>query len=72
MFYRKLNLTLFFFKVPDVLDFVKVQAELQEMQKTYKRLERHRKIQMTALKSFKKQQNQLEQIRTDVKSSGLS
>ncbi|XP_043287789.1 coiled-coil domain-containing protein 113 isoform X2 [Venturia canescens] len=60
------------YEVPDILDFVKVQAELREMKKTYKRLERHRKIQMTALKTFRKQQNQLELMRTVENKSGLS
>ncbi|XP_011310227.1 coiled-coil domain-containing protein 113 isoform X2 [Fopius arisanus] len=55
-------------KVPDVLELIKVQAELQEMKKTFKRLERRKNIQMIALNTFKKHQKQLNQMELPRKS----
>ncbi|XP_034947063.1 coiled-coil domain-containing protein 113 [Chelonus insularis] len=43
-------------ELPDVIDFIKIQTELEEMKKTQKRIERHKNIQITALKTFKKRQ----------------
>ncbi|XP_015596618.1 coiled-coil domain-containing protein 113 [Cephus cinctus] len=47
------------YTAPDVLEFVKIQAELREMKKTYKRLDRHRQIQQVAIKSCKKEMKQV-------------
>ncbi|XP_012276395.1 coiled-coil domain-containing protein 113 isoform X1 [Orussus abietinus] len=57
------------YTAPEVLDFVKIQAELREMQKTYKRLDRHKNIQMITIKTCKKR---LEGIKQDTKPSTRS
>lgn len=38
------------YEVPEVLDFLEVQRQLQEVRKSFKRLSRQRKIQLSALK----------------------
>ncbi|XP_076241098.1 cilia- and flagella-associated protein 263-like [Calliopsis andreniformis] len=40
---------------PDVLDFVRLQIEVQELQRTYKQLSRRRDIQKIIFQSYKKQ-----------------
>ncbi|XP_046592807.1 uncharacterized protein LOC124293907 isoform X2 [Neodiprion lecontei] len=43
------------YTVPDLIEFVKMQDELAEMQRTYKRLQRHHEVQQNAIKAFKNQ-----------------
>ncbi|XP_015115379.1 coiled-coil domain-containing protein 113 [Diachasma alloeum] len=60
-------------KMPNVLEFIKMQAELQEMRKTYKRLERRKKIQMIALNTYKQHQKLLNQSEVPKKfNSGMT
>ncbi|CAG5097621.1 Similar to CCDC113: Coiled-coil domain-containing protein 113 (Homo sapiens) [Cotesia congregata] len=54
--------------MPDVIDFIRVQLELEEMKKTYKRIERHKHIQKSTLRAFKKRQSRLQSIKSNTDS----
>lgn len=42
------------YEIPEVSDFLEVQRQLQEARKNFKRLGRRRKLQLFALRSFRK------------------
>lgn len=54
--------------MPDVIDFIRVQMELEEMKKTYKRIERHKNIQKSTLRAFKRRQSRLQSIKINTES----
>ncbi|KAH0553880.1 coiled-coil domain-containing protein 113-like [Cotesia glomerata] len=56
------------YEMPDVIDFIRVQLELEEMKKTYKRIERHKHIQKSTLRAFKKRQTRLQSIKANTDS----
>ncbi|XP_057329670.1 coiled-coil domain-containing protein 113-like [Microplitis mediator] len=56
------------YKMPDVIDFIRVQMELEEMKKTYKRIERHKHIQKSTLRAFKRRQSRLQSIKINTES----
>ncbi|XP_008557297.1 coiled-coil domain-containing protein 113 [Microplitis demolitor] len=56
------------YKMPDVIDFIRVQMELEEMKKTYKRIERHKNIQKSTLRAFKRRQSRLQSIKINTES----
>lgn len=45
------------YEIPEVLDFLEVQRQLQEARKNFKRLSRQRKIQLSAIKRKCKRTN---------------
>ncbi|KAF7993378.1 hypothetical protein HCN44_007881 [Aphidius gifuensis] len=59
------------YHLPDVMEFIQVQTELREMKKTYDRLERHQKIQKTAVSNIKNKR-QLYKNELDTKTSNHS
>ncbi|XP_012251840.1 coiled-coil domain-containing protein 113-like isoform X2 [Athalia rosae] len=52
---RKITHLMDEYTVPGVIEFVKMQDELAEMQKTYKRLDRHLQLRQTAIRAQKNQ-----------------